>query len=252
MSSKDRIPTHGLDQYVTSVISKIGADNVTDRVVHEIYAYIKNNKLGPDEKLPPERYFIDLLKVSRSSLREAMRVLATLGLVEVRRGDGTYVTTPTVFWKLSAQIIFDATEENALRNLLETRFGIETAMIEAVIARASESDFNRIEKLLDDHDHALSNNKEFAWKPLEFELALMEIAENSWLYEIERMLATIWQSLSIKLKSDVGRYIEWHQEHRAILAALRGRNNNEAQRLLRIHLNFSRFEHDLHKLRKDN
>lgn len=233
------------ERHQTSALRSTGLGKVAERVVHDIRAYIEANDLQPGQRLPPERYFIEQLKVSRSSLREAMRVLATLGLVEVRHGDGTYVTAPSVTGGASSAAIFDATEENALRNLVETRVGIEIAVVNAVVQRASEDDFDRLEQLLDQQAEQMAKDPSYAWEPLEFELALIEITGNTWLYEVEMMLRDAWRSLSGGLKASVSRYAEWHSEHRAILASLRSRNVAQAQRLVIAHVSFDRFEADL-------
>lgn len=234
------------ERHQTSALRNAGLGKVAERVVHDIRAYIEANDLQPGQRLPPERYFIEQLKVSRSSLREAMRVLATLRLIEVRHGDGTYVTAPSVTGGASSAAIFDATEENALRNLVETRVGIEIAVVNAVVQRASEDDFDRLEQLLDRQAEQMARDpSSYAWEPLEFELALIEITGNTWLYEVEMMLRDAWRSLSGGLKASVSRYAEWHSEHRAILASLRSRNVAQAQRLVIAHVSFDRFEADL-------
>ena len=64
------------ERHQTSALRSAGLGKVAERVVHDIRAYIEANDLQPGQRLPPERYFIEQLKVSRSSLREAMRVLA--------------------------------------------------------------------------------------------------------------------------------------------------------------------------------
>ena len=69
------------------------AQGVTERVVDELKSYIESNGLEPGAKLPPERVFIEQLNVSRSSLREALRILSTIGMVDVRHGDGMYVAS---------------------------------------------------------------------------------------------------------------------------------------------------------------
>jgi GntR family transcriptional repressor for pyruvate dehydrogenase complex len=242
--------TPAVDPHQTSALRTVPERRVAERVVHEIRAYIVANELQPGQKLPPERYFIEQLKVSRSSLREAMRVLSTLGLVEVRHGDGTYVAAPTAAWKASSSAIFDATEENALRNLVETRVGIEMAVVSAVAQRASDEDFDRLEQLLEQQAEQMRKDPTYVWEPLEFELALIEITGNSWLYEIEMMLRDAWRSLSGGLKASVSRYAEWHSEHRAILASLRSRNVAQAQRLVMAHVSFDRFEADLRAPRR--
>lgn len=228
-----------------SDLRPLAGGRVTERVVQEIRGYIDANTLQAGHKLPPERFFIEQLGVSRSSLREAMRVLSTLGLVEVRHGDGTYVAAAPETWNASAPAIFDATEENALRNLVETRLGIELAAATAATARASEADLGRLAEFLDDQRHRLEEDPAFTWEPLGFELAMVEITGNTWLYDVEVMLRNAWLSLSGGLRASVGRHHEWLTEHRAILASMRTRNALQVQRLVMAHLSLERFEEDL-------
>jgi GntR family transcriptional repressor for pyruvate dehydrogenase complex len=218
---------------------------VAERVAAEIRQYIEANGLEPGYKLPPERIFIERMGVSRSSLREALRVLSTVGLIEVRHGDGMYVAAATDTWDPSPKAIFDATEEHALRNLVETRLGIEMAAATAATLRASDDDLAALQRLVDAQAEALENDADYEWQPLEFELAMVEITGNTWLYEVEVMLRDAWLSLSGGLLSDVGRHWEWLNEHRAMLSSMRSRNLAQVQRLVMAHLSLERFEEDL-------
>lgn len=218
---------------------------MVERVVAEIRQYIEGNGLEPGHKLPPERVFIERMRVGRSSLREALRVLSTVGLIEVRHGDGMYVGTEVGAGEASSKALFDATEEHALRNLVETRLGIELAAATAATMRATDEDLATLQRLVDDQAEALDNDPDYTWQPLEFELALVEITGNSWLYELERMLHEAWVSLSGGLRADVGRHREWLNEHRAILASIQSRNVTQVQRLVVAHLSLERFEEDL-------
>lgn len=222
-----------------------GGGSLAERAAKEIRRYIEANQLGAGHRLPPERVFIEQLGVSRSSVREALRVLSTTGLIEVRHGDGMYVAQGPGEWDSSPTSWFDATEEHALRNLIETRLGVELALVTAAVDRATDEDLDRLEQLIDSHEAALREDAGFAWEPLTFELALAEITGNSWLYEIECRLRDAWRSLSGGLRSSVGRHGEWNSEHRAILASLRSRNAAQAQRLVMSHVNLERFEEDL-------
>lgn len=233
-----------------AVLRRPPEGRVAERVVHEIRDYIESKGLQPGQKLPPERYFMEQLKVGRSSLREAMRVLSTLGLIEVRHGEGTYVAAAPETWSASTPAIFDATEANALRNLVETRVGIELAAVTAAAMRLSEEDLDRLQQLLDEQAEQMAKDPTYTWEPLAFELALVEMTGNSWLYEVEVMLRDAWLSLSAGLKASVGRHDEWHAEHRAILASLRSRNVAQAQRLVMAHVSLERFEEDLRAPRR--
>ncbi|MEO8908087.1 MAG: FCD domain-containing protein [Microbacteriaceae bacterium] len=223
---------------------------VTERVVDELFAYIETNGLEPGDKLPPERVFIEQLNVSRSSLREALRILSTIGVVDVRHGDGMYVAAGSKTANATPKALFDATEEYALRNLIETRIGLEIAAVTAAIQRASDEDLVGLERFLDDQERGLAENPDFSWEPLGFEIAIVELTENSWLYDVEIMLRDAWRGLSSGLRTTVGRHHEWQSEHRAILASMRSRNATQAQRLVIAHLSLERFEEDIDRLKK--
>lgn len=219
-----------------------GKGSVADRAVDAIRRYIVGNRLTVGTKLPPERIFIEQLGVSRSSVREALRVLTTSGLIEVRHGDGMYVTQPA---DSVETLLFDASEEHALRNLIETRIGIEFAAVTAAVQRATDDDLDRLERLVSQHEAALASGEATPWVPLHFELALIEMTGNTWLYELELRLRDAWLSLSSGLRSSVSRHQEWSAEHRAIIASLRSRNVTQAQRLVLAHVSLERFEEDL-------
>ena len=222
------------------------AQGVTERVVDELKRYIETNALKPGDKLPPERVFIEQLNVSRSSLREALRILSTIGMVDVRHGDGMYVASGNDI-SVNASAIFDATEQYALRNLIETRMGIELAAVSVATERASDEDLLGLEQFLDDQERELADNPNFVWEPLGFEMAIVELTANSWLYEVESMLRDAWVGLSSGLRTSVGRHHEWQSEHRAIVASMRSRNVTQARRLVIAHLSLERFEEDLEK-----
>jgi GntR family transcriptional regulator, transcriptional repressor for pyruvate dehydrogenase complex len=223
------------------------SQGVTERVVDELKGYIETNALKPGDKLPPERVFIEQLNVSRSSLREALRILSTIGMVDVRHGDGMYVASGSEYISANASAIFDATEQYALRNLIETRMGIELAAVSAATERASDEDLLGLEQFLDDQERELAENPNFVWEPLGFEMAIVELTANSWLYEVESMLRDAWVGLSSGLRTSVGRHHEWQSEHRAIVASMRSRNVTQARRLVIAHLSLERFEEDLEK-----
>ena len=229
----------------TSTVGRVGGLRVADRVVDELRAYIEGNGLEPGHKLPPERVFLEQLGVSRSSLREAVRVLSTLGIIEVRHGDGMYVGAGSD--QGDAAGLFDPSEADALRNLVETRLGIELAAVTAATQRATDADLDRLEALIDEHARRLEKDPTYTWPPLDFELALIEAIGNGWLYDVEVKLRDAWQSLSGGLRASVGRHSEWLAEHRAILASIRSRNVTQAQRLVMAHVSLERFEEDLYR-----
>jgi GntR family transcriptional repressor for pyruvate dehydrogenase complex len=67
--------------------------SVTTHAIESIRAMIRTGELRPGDRLPPEQELADRLGVSRGSLREAVRALSQINVLDVRRGDGTYVTS---------------------------------------------------------------------------------------------------------------------------------------------------------------
>jgi GntR family transcriptional repressor for pyruvate dehydrogenase complex len=187
---------------------------------------------------------MEQLGVGRSSVREALRVLSTLGLVEVRHGDGMYVSSPPRFWNTGSKAFFDASEENALRNLAEARLGVEWLAVGLAAERGTEEDFGRLEQFLDEQERLMESAPGARWRPLGFELGVVEIAGNPVLAQFEQLLAELWESLSPGLLVSVGHYREWMSEHRAILASLRSGNAAQARRLVIAHVAVERFEQD--------
>lgn len=222
---------------------------VAERVLDELRSYIEREELKPGDRLPPERVFMELFGVGRSSLREALRILSALGWVEVVHGDGMYVGSGPPDTVEAAKAIFDAGEENALRNLVETRLGVELAAVTALTQRGTAEDFEALTELLDGHDARLRGDSKEPWSPLEFELAVAAMSGNTWLHDIELLLRDAWVRLSTGLRSTVNRHAEWCAEHRAILASMRSGNVAQAQRLVMAHLSLERFEEDLARSR---
>ncbi|MBF0686566.1 MAG: FadR family transcriptional regulator [Cellulomonas sp.] len=123
----------------------------TDRVVDGVTAMILDGRLGPGQRLPVEKDLADALGVSRGSLREGIRALAVLGVVETRQGDGTYVTAldpgslvAPLGLVVELQAAGHALHVHTVRRLLET----EVAGLAAAGARAPGADLTAAREAL--------------------------------------------------------------------------------------------------------
>jgi len=75
----------------SSIFQPVRPRRIYEDIVRQIQGLIAERQLQPGDRLPSERELAELLSVSRASVREALRVLSAMGLVEVRSGDGTFV-----------------------------------------------------------------------------------------------------------------------------------------------------------------
>ena len=98
------------------------AVSVTSKAIDSIRAMIRSGELSPGERLPPEHELADRLGVSRGSLREAVRALSQINVLDVRRGDGTYVTSLAPGELLSGMVFaMELLQSQGLEEVVEVR-----------------------------------------------------------------------------------------------------------------------------------
>ena len=96
--------------------------SVTSKAIDSIRAMIRSGDLSPGDQLPPEHELAERLGVSRGSLREAVRALSQINVLDVRRGDGTYVTSLAPSELLSGMVFaMELLQSQGLEEVLEVR-----------------------------------------------------------------------------------------------------------------------------------
>src|SRR5262249_58249756 len=113
--------------------------SVTSEAIAKVKEMILSGELQPGAKLPRENELAGRLRMSRSSLREAVRALAALNVIEVRQGDGAYVTslTPDVLLEVIGFGI-DLVTDPSLLEVFEVRRFLETAATTAAARSITE------------------------------------------------------------------------------------------------------------------
>jgi GntR family transcriptional repressor for pyruvate dehydrogenase complex len=226
-----------LDQVTHLPLPQVIATRIRD--------FIANQHLRSGDRLPPERVLMEQLGVGRSSVREAMKILSTLGMVDIRRGDGAYVATPDRLWNLGAPAFVLATEKTALRDIVELRRGIEPLAASLAAERATDEDIAELAALVVTHARHLAAQPSWHWEPLEFELAIAESTGNALLVQVQETLRDLWVGLSSEFRHSVDHVTEWLHEHQVILDAIKGRSPTRARDAVLLHLDLDRFERDM-------
>lgn len=165
---------------MNTIYSQIKPHKITEEIVQQIKSLIKDGKLRPGEKLPPERTLSDFLGVGRSSLREAINILETLGFVEIKKRKGIFIRT------VSSPIIFDPLRQileedrRKLYELYELRKDIELASIYMAAKLWTKTDLAKIRKFLKKMEEDAENSHLSLSDDVEFHLSLAEATHN-WL-----------------------------------------------------------------------
>jgi GntR family transcriptional regulator, transcriptional repressor for pyruvate dehydrogenase complex len=221
------------DSILFQTVSK---QRLVDRVVADIQDLIIQGKLDVGARLPPERELAELFGVSRTVIREAVRILVTKGLLESKHGIGTMVRQGTrdqlvepLGWLLQRN---DAT----LDDLHEVRTILEVEIAAEAARRATAEDIARLDQVLTHAAAVRSDPAAFAATDAEFHQLLAGILRNAMLSVLLDSIRTLMSEIRLK----VSRYSEFDAivlaDHTAILDAIRARDPVQARAAMQGHL----------------
>jgi GntR family transcriptional repressor for pyruvate dehydrogenase complex len=138
-----------------SVKSSKVSHNITDQIRNAIF----EGRLKPGDKLPSEKELIENFKVSKATLREALRSLEVLGFLEIRKGvsGGAFVTEVDMTKAREFVTNFLLFKNLSLKDLSEVRLLLEPYIAEKATLTITQEDLDRLEKLISDSEHAIKN-----------------------------------------------------------------------------------------------
>ncbi|MEU7364468.1 FadR/GntR family transcriptional regulator [Streptomyces hygroscopicus] len=210
---------------------------VTDEAIEKIKAMIVSGALRPGDRLPKESELAAELGLSRNSLREAVRALSLIRILDVRQGDGTYVTSLDPQLLLEAlSFVVDFHRDDTVLEFLAVRRILEPAATALACARISDAELDRLQAQLDALGQETSV-EELVACDLEFHRGIVQSSGNSVLCSLLDGLSgpttrtRVWRGLT--QEDAVSRTLH---EHRAILAALRDRDAEAARSWATVHI----------------
>src|SRR3954469_23141729 len=124
---------------------------LTDEAIDKIKGMITSGELGPGDRLPKEADLAERLGLSRNSLREAVKALSMIRVLDVRQGDGTYGTSlePHLLLDLLGFVV-DFHTDDAVMHFLEVRRLLEPAATALAAQRMSADDVEKLQAVLDE------------------------------------------------------------------------------------------------------
>lgn len=211
------------------------------QVAREIGLQILKGKLKPGVVLPNEADFGMQLGVSRTALREAVKVLAAKGLVEVRRKTGTRVR-PQHDWNALDPDVLNWLFSGkgfavGIPDLLELRLIIEPAAARLAAERATAENLVEIELALQGMEEAVEDSASSVESDLKFHLAILEATHNTFMRPFGALIQEALRA-SFKLTNrDRMAFEKSLRRHRDVFEAIRDRNPNAAEAAMQIVLN---------------
>lgn len=212
-----------------------------EQVAAQLAEQIQQGRWKPGDKLPSESELCTTLHIGRSTLREALKSLAFVGLVQMRPGEGTYVLdgTDVLADRIRANGVLQT--EKGLRDVSEARLTVETELAALAAERADREDIGRIAEILQLMKDSLAGNgtangREYAALDVDFHLAIAKASKNQVLYELLLAIRGMLQEFIAKSQELPGIKQNAQDHHGKIYNAIRERNPEKARRAMRAHL----------------
>ncbi len=211
-------------------------DALSEKIVERLLNLIRERQLRPGDRLPPERELAPMMGVSRPSLREALRALSVMKVVENRQGSGTYITSlkPELFVN-HLDFIFTINDATFI-DLFEARKVIEVGLVWLAARCITDEQLAALDECLKRSAATVEVPEQFLQTDLDLHHIIMEAAGN-------RTLTLFMQSINqINIASrrrtnelpEVRR--QTLKDHKAIVTALKAHDSEASASAMRFHL----------------
>ncbi len=230
------------------MLKAVKKKRVYEDIVQQIRNLIQKGKLKQGDQLPTERELVDTFKVSRASVREAIRYLESMKFVKSRQGDGTYVIASSEEALIQPLATALFLEKDSLMDIFTIRKFIEPQVAQLAAENATASEINELEEILEEQAKDLGNGLNLTKTDSEFHNLLTRTAKNR---VLERLLFAILDLLAQtreKYLQVEGRAQKSLKGHQKILSAIKARNPVAARQAMRRHL--EEIEHILFNKKK--
>lgn len=228
------------DERTNATVPAARERRVGGQIQREVMQLILDRRLRAGAPLPTEVELMESLKVSRNSVREALKALQALDIVEIRHGYGTYVgqasLTPFVDGLTFRTLAREGDDTHALGEILQVREVLEEGLIRRVAEVLSDAELDELEDVIQRMEAAARSGEIFPELDREFHEKLYSSLGNAL---VPQLLAAFWNVFH-----RVAGVRGWTEDpspaitarrHRDILTALRARDAEQAQRAMADH-----------------
>ena len=208
--------------------------SIPEVVLEEIHRLIAAGELRVGDRLPSEAELAERFGVGRSSIREAMRALHLLGVIEVIQGKGTFVRQPSLLplmidWSRIAQM-------GIITEVMETRRFIEVLLAQLAAERATEEDIANLRAALERCRASISNLDSDIEAGVNFHLTLADAAHNQVLALMYRTIYDLYLETARRTRVTPEAAQSRVQDHERIFQAIVDRDPNAAAQAMTEHL----------------
>jgi len=217
-----------------------------DQIVSNILEMIKEGKLVSGQKLPPERELAVQMNVGRPTVRSALRALASMNVIEIRPGSGTFISSLSTGSLIEHLEFVYFLEPNSITQLYEARKSLELSTVALAAERITDDELQELEKSvirmkLADSEHRIDEAYEL---DRTFHKLIATATRNPLLAQFVEVVGEL---VGIDYRREIiqmrGTATTSGEDHERILAALKQRDPDAARSAMLIHLTHSEEGH---------
>lgn len=204
--------------------------------LRQLKSLIMSGKNMPGDKLPTERELAKMVGVSRPALREALKTLEALAIIEIVHGSGIYVREPDLDFATFPLTVMLNKNENIINELIEAREIVEVQIAVLAVQKIQDKDLQLIRDFLykmNSEEYIASLTGVFDFQ---FEQLLSKLVGNRILASIQKATHEIWQIGLQAIDFDPLPVDIINEEHRMIFKAIKSRDEDAAKRAVAYHL----------------
>jgi len=217
-------------------LGPIKSTRIYEEIVRQVKQLIAEGRLKSGDRLPPERELAEKFVVSRTSVREALRALESLGLIEIRPGEGTFVRQVSLDALVGPLALVMTSQREAIGELFEARRVLEPAIAALAAGRATPEEIHEMERILEDQAEEIAAGKTGLAQDAAFHAAIGTAAHNRAITRIAHAIMDLLTQSREESLNTPGRPTRSHQDHRRILQAITRRNATAARQAMLDHL----------------
>jgi GntR family transcriptional regulator, transcriptional repressor for pyruvate dehydrogenase complex len=202
----------------------------------QLIANVVNGTWKAGDRLPPERDLCQQFGIARTSLREAMKAMELVGMLNSRVGDGTYVCPRTEFLSRPMMWAFTEMDKTELNDVMQARLIIEEGLAGLAAENGTNAQIDAINKAVQAMGDCIARNESVLDADMAFHMAVSDAAGNPLLSSSLQMLRNLMRhGIQFKLLLP-GVSPTILRDHRAIYQAIKKRNPTAAKKAMRHHL----------------
>ena len=236
----------------TDSLTPVVRTTLTADICRKMVTQLIRGTWSEGERIPAERELCQKLGVGRASLREALKALEIMGMIETRLGDGTYVCKRSDFFSRPLLWAIASSSEADARELIEARMLIEVELAGLAAEHAGAQDLQELAAQLDRMVKAKANLEEFVQADVDFHLAIGRASSNSILMNALHLIRNLLQQWVLTAVAVEGVPAKACAQHKRVLAAIKAKDGAAARKEMRKHLHdMAAFAPRQHKLPED-